>query len=317
MQEMTMTFHTPCAFSGEADLQAMVDVLVRARPADRTAEYPGIADLQEMLVRPPVQVNTSLWYDVQGRLVGYALIDEFNNLLFDVLPKATGQGLETQMIAWGVERIRQTRQPDGEPLTLDAGCREDDVDRLALLEQHGFVRQPVDTMQFVHPLDGPIPDPQLPPGFSIRHVEGEHEAGALVALHRAAFGTEKLTVEGRLSWMQIPEYDPALDLVVVAPDGRLAAYCMCRISQEENARTGRNEGWTDPIGTHPDFRRRGLVRALLLTGMRLLKQRGMEAAVLGTGEENVAMQRAAMSVGFHVQWRKHWFAKPVSEASNA
>jgi len=311
VQEATMALYIHQAYAGEADLQAMIDVLVRARPADRIADYPSIVDLQEFLTRPEVQVNTSLWHDAQGRLVGFALVDEFNDLLFDVLPEATGQGLETQMIAWGVERIRQTRQPESEPLTLDAGCREDDVERLALLEQHGFVRQPVDTMQFVRPLDGPIPDPQLPPGFSIRHVEGEHEIESLVTLHRAAFGTERLTVEGRLSWMQTPEYDPALDLVAIASDGRLAAYCMCHISQEENARTGRNEGWTDPVGTHPDFQRRGLARALLLTGMRLLKQRGVEAAVLGTGEENIAMQRAATSVGFRVQWRKHWFAKPV------
>jgi len=310
-----MALYTLRAFSSEADLQAMIDVLVRARPADRIADYPSIVDLQEFLTRPEVQVNTSLWHDAQGRLVGFALVDEFNNLLFDVLPEATGQGLETQMIAWGVERIRQTRPLEGESPTLDAGCREDDVERLALLEQHGFVRQPVDTMQFVRPLDGPIPEPQVPPGFSIRHVEGEHEAEALVALHRAAFGTERLTVEGRLSWMQTPEYDPALDLVAIAPDGRLAAYCMCHISQEENARTGRNEGWTDPVATHPDFQRRGLARALLLTGLHLLKQRGVETAVMGTGGENVAMQDTARSVGFDVQWRKFWFAKPIESST--
>jgi ribosomal protein S18 acetylase RimI-like enzyme len=133
----------------------------------------------------------------------------------------------------------------------------------------------------------------------------------LVALHRAAFGTENLTVEDRLSWMRVPEYDPALDLVVVAPDGILTAYCHCFISAEENARAGRSEGWTDPIATHPTYQRRGLASALLLEGMRRLRARGIETAVLGTSSENIAMQRAAASVGFRAAWTRIWFEKPV------
>lgn len=111
--------------------------------------------------------------------------------------------------------------------------------------------------------------------------------------------------------MRTPEYNPELDLVAVAPDGALAAYCFCQISQQANARTGRNEGYTDPIVTHPRFQRRGLARALLLTGLRRLKQKGVEFAALGTSSENIAMQRTATSVGFGAQSTKLWFARPV------
>jgi len=153
---------------------------------------------------------------------------------------------------------------------------------------------------------------KLPTGFAIRHVAGEHEVEALVALHRAAFGTENLTVEDRLSWMRTPEYDPTLDLMAVTPDGALAAYCMCHISHEENARSGRSEGYTDPIATHPAFQLRGLARALLLTGLDLLRPRRVETAVLGTSSDNFAMQQTALSVGFCVQMTKLWFAKPLT-----
>ncbi len=107
------------------------------------------------------------------------------------------------------------------------------------------------------------------------------------------------------------DYDPHLDLVMVGPDGRLAAYCMCQIFQEENARTGRNEGYTDPVATHPEYQRRGLARALLLTGLRLLQERGVETALMGTSSENVKMQRAAEAVGFRVKSSTVWFVKPV------
>ena len=169
------------------------------------------------------------------------------------------------------------------------------------------------SLHMVRSLDKSIPTPQVLAGFSIRHVTDEQEAKALVVLHRAAFGTENMTVEERLAMMRVPEYDSELDLLVSAPDGRFAAYCTCSISQEENERTGRNEGYTDPVATHPDFQRRGLAQALLLTGFHKLKQRGMDTAVLGTSNENTAMQRTAKAVGFRVQSTKIWFAKPVSQ----
>ena len=100
-------------------------------------------------------------------------------------------------------------------------------------------------------------------------------------------------------------------MLAVAPDGRFAAFCVSSISVEENGRTGQQAGYTDPIGTHPDFQRRGLAQALLLTGMRLLQERGMTTAVLGTSSKNIAMQKTAESVGFKTQWTKIWFTKPI------
>ncbi len=87
---------------------------------------------------------------------------------------------------------------------------------------------------------------------------------------------------------------------------------MAQISQEENVRTGRNEGYTDPVATRPEYQGRGLGKALLLRGMQLLKARGVATAVLGTSSENAAMQALAASVGFVVTEVRLWFAKPVT-----
>jgi ribosomal protein S18 acetylase RimI-like enzyme len=151
----------------------------------------------------------------------------------------------------------------------------------------------------------------LPAGFTIRHVSGEHEVENLVELHRAAFGTENMTVAYRLAMMCVPDYDRSLDLIAVAPDGRLAAFCVGVIPAEENALTGHKDGWLDPIGTRPEFQRRGLAHALLLTGLHLLKQRGMENAATNTWEENLAMRRTAESAGFSVAAKTIWFSKQL------
>lgn len=303
-----MTTLTSRSYSGAADLHAMLDLLGVVKPAERRGNSPSEVDLRELLALTAVQNNTRLWFDADERLVGFAFVDHYANLCFEF----TEPGIEAEIVDWGVQCIRRDIEAEGEALTLDASCGEDNANCIALLERHGFIRQALRSLHLVRSLHEPIPAPQLPAGFSIRHVTGEHEVDALVALHRAAFGTENMTVEERLAMMRTPEYDAELDLVAVAPDGRLAAYCMVSISQEENARTGRNEGYTDPVATHPDFRRRGLARALLLMGLHTLKQRGMDTACLGTSGDNVAMQRTAEAVGFRVQSTTLWFSKPVS-----
>jgi len=286
----------------------MLGLLIAVRHAERIADYPGAVDLRELLALPVVQDNTRLWFDAADRLVGFALVDHYNNLCFEF----GDPGIEAEIVDWGVQCIRRAIQATGEALTLDASCSADNTGRRALLERHGFIQEAMRSVHMTRSLHGPFPVPQIPAGFSIRHVAGEHEVEALVALHRAAFGTENMTLEERLAMMRVPDYDAELDLVAVAPAGQLAAYCMCSISREENARTGRNEGYTDPVATHPDFQRRGLAKALLLMGLRTLQQRGIDTACLGTSSDNVAMQRTAQAAGFRVQSTTLWFSKPVS-----
>lgn len=298
---------------GEAkELQSMINLLLAVRPADRVTDYPSIIDLREMLALSNVQEKTRLWFDAHNQMIGFAFVDPYHNLRFEFDEQAAHLSIEPEIVSWGIECIRRAMQESGESVTLDASCQADNTRRIALLEQHGFVRQEIRSLHLVRPLNEPIPTPQMPAGFSIRHLAGEQEAKALVTLHRAAFGTKNMTVEERLAMMRVPDYEAALDLLAIAPDGSLAAYCICSISQEENERTGRNEGYTDPIATHPHFQRRGLAQALLLTGFHKLKQRGIERAVLGTSSQNEAMLRTAKAVGFRVQSTKLWFAKPIS-----
>jgi mycothiol synthase len=291
----------------------MIALLLAVRPADRITDYPSVVDLREVLALSNVQDNTRLWFDAKGQMVAFAFVDHYNNLRFEIDQQAAHPETESEIVTWGVECIRCAMRASDESLTLNASCRDDDTERIALLERHGFVMQETRTLHLVCSLNEPFSTPQVPTGFSIRHVAGEQEVKALVALHRAAFGTENMTVEERLAMMRVPEYDAELDLLAVAPDGEFAAYCMCSISWEENERTGRNEGYTDPIATHPDFQRRGLAQSLLLTGFHKLKQRGIDTAVLGTSSENAAMLRTAQAVGFRVQSTTFWFSKPVSQ----
>jgi len=305
---MSLQAITSRTYAGADDLQQVVDLLSRVRRPERIADYPSMADLNELLCLPAIQANTRLWFD-KGQIIAFALVDSYNNLSFEY--QEANSDLQAEIVQWGVECIKRKPHRVEEPLTLDASCREEDRDRIALLERHGFVRQAVRSLHLARPLREPIPQPTLPAGFEIRTLKGRDEVEEWVRLHRAAFGTERMTIEERLAMMSGTDYSPELDLVMTGPDGRLAAYCMCQIFREENARTGRNEGYTDPVATHPECQGRGLAKALLLTGLHLLQERGVETALMGTSSENETMQRAAMAVGFRVKSTTVWFAKPV------
>jgi ribosomal protein S18 acetylase RimI-like enzyme len=282
----------------------MLQLIARSRPAERRGDYPAAVDLQELLQSPEIRANARLWFDGDDP-IAYALVDDFHNLLFDCADRNL-EPLGDQIIQWGLECLAGAQAQ-----SLDATCREDDAARVAFLLAHGFEKTPAETVSMARDLGQPIPEPLLPPGFSVRSARGEQDAAALADLHRAAFGTDQVTTEVRLSWMRVPGYDPSLDLIALAPDGSFAAYCMCSIDPGENQASGKLEGRTDPVAVHPRYQKLGLARALLLTGLHLLKQRGMKTAALGTSGDNLAMQNTARSVGFVVSCKKLWFEKAI------
>ena len=292
-----------------AVLQAILE-LVRRRPAERMLDYPSLMDIQELLIQPQTQAATRVWETETGRFVGYALInygESYADLAFEYDPEFADSEIGDAMIAWGEEAYRDCFH--GETSELTSSARAVQPERIGLLERHGFIREADSVLHLERSLEVPIAKPQTSPGFILRPVTGAEEDAAWVALHQAAFGTQNMTLEGRHSMTGLADYERELDLVAVAPDGRLAAYVFGSFNREEMALCGQKIGFTDPVATHPDFQRRGLAQALLLEAMRRFKRRGLQVARLGTSSANIAMQKAAQGVGFCVVDQSYHYAK--------
>ena len=258
----------------------------------------SLAELEESMQIEALRGRTRLWLD-KSHLIGFAWVDNFNNLRYGWETGRLLPGLEDAIFEWGL-----TCTPDREA-TLDAPCASHDAAQIAMLESHGFRRGEVRTLRYSRSLLEPILDSPLPGGYGLRSVRGEQEVDPLVALHRAAFGTENMTVQERLAIMRAPGYDRAMDLLAVAPDGELAAFCICWLETPET-------GWTDPIGVHPRHQRIGLGSGILSAGLFALRERGAREARLGTSSENIPMQRLAESVGFAVASELLWFSRELN-----
>ncbi|MEO3754721.1 GNAT family N-acetyltransferase [Streptomyces sp. B6B3] len=122
-----------------------------------------------------------------------------------------------------------------------------------------------------------VEQPALPDGFRFRTAD---EAGpeAAVRAHLDAWTLSTYTAEGYRGVRRAAGYRGDLHVLVEAPDGTMAASTIMWL--DEANQTAEFE----PVGTHRDYRRRGLGRAMLLHGMRLARAAGathMTVACLG------------------------------------
>jgi len=101
-----------------------------------------------------------------------------------------------------------------------------------------------------------------------------------------------------------PLYRRDLDLVAVAPDGAVAAFCTIWFDDVTRS------AYFEPVATVPDHQRRGLGKALLTEGLRRLNRMGAVLAFVG-GHSAAANGLYQSIMGsdhdLYESWMKEWF----------
>lgn len=287
-------------YMGEADKERMA-ALARAFPREQI----HLIDLPYRLSSWAFDCpqNVALWEDGAGQLLAWsALQTPFWALDYAYHPDAPG--LHTHILSWASGRAREIAdEPGGRPVWF-VNVRADQSERLDDLERAGYARQdnvPVDPWSKVwmrRSGHAPIEEAPLPAGFQLRPLAGATEVEAYAALHRHAFESDSMTATWRARTLQRPEYVPDLDLVIEAPDGRLAAFCVTWFT--DHGFDGRAAGQVEPIGVHTEYRGLGLGRAILHEGLRRLQARGVENLYVETDNYRDAAFTLYRSAGFEV-----------------
>jgi len=248
--------------------------------------------------------NTRLWFLPSGELAGWAVLQlPFWTLDFTCDPDLDAS-LLPDILAWADERSLEMRLGPTVRECWYLNVFADQAQRLAILQAAGWADQSnlgEDSWSKVwlrRPIDLPVRDYRIPPGFTIRPLGGQSETAAYVDLHRAAFGTRNMTFEWRSRTLQQPGYTPELDIVVVGPDGSLVAFCIGWLLRTSD---GCLRGQVEPLGCHPQYTRYSLGRLALAEVLRRLVVAGAESLWVETDTYRNTAHNLYEHMGFFLE----------------
>jgi ribosomal protein S18 acetylase RimI-like enzyme len=293
-------------YDGEADLARMIGFLEAANAGGLSKGYFHVGDLiwgmyQNTLFDP--RENIRLW-ERDRQLLGFAWFDRPNSVNMQIDPALCGQGnLEAEMLEWAGERARACQQ-GGQPPTLSTWSMAGDVWRNAFLAERGFVRGSYEMLHLRRELAAPIAAAAAP-GAVIRPVGGEDEYQERVDTHREVWQPSKVTLEAYRRLRAAPIYRADLDLVAVLPGGGFAAYCICWLD------VANQTGEFEPVGTRPAARGQGIGKAVIVEGLRRLRDAGARTAIVYTPRHNQLAQRLYQSAGFQIVASEHLYEKTL------
>lgn len=288
-------------YRDERDWRAMLDLLVAGRRAANGTYYVHTGDVSWWLFYydGPDPFAGQIWlWEAAGRLLGWVLFTpEGGYLDLFVQPELRGTAEAEAMQAWAEAQITErVRAQGGSQIRTFWIAATDDV-RQKLLERRGFVRG-ADTLNYMTqalealPALAPVPD-----GFAVRPVALPAEAEARA---RASYGAFRSKWEweryfGRYQrFTRSHVYAAERDLVAVAPDGRVAAFTVWWVDEANGL------GYFEPVGTHPDFQRRGLGRAVIQAALRQMRARGLRQAAVCSEVDNPGAVAFYQACGFQV-----------------
>lgn len=232
-------------------------------------------------------------------------VTHFSQSLFWIQIHPSYRLLEAEIIpymeSWRKETMTKSDAPEIHfvvPVTNRA--------RIALLTKLGYEDTGLSEYNRRRPVNMPIPECALPEGFAIRHVDVERDFVNYKEVMTAVFPHCGCMTERMANiYASAQFYHPDLDIVVVAPTGRFAALMTVRIDPVSRLAE------LEPVGTHPDYRGRGLAKCMILEGLRRSrKYKPREICIMGAAPTEAA-NALYESVGFTDKTAVHDWCKEL------
>jgi len=251
----------------------------------------------------------TLW-ESDGQLVAFLIPDGGRGEAhLCVHPGLRTAELEEEMLSVAEEQLASIK-PDGS-YKLCVWASEQDTLRQGILKQHGYLKKDWPEHQWRRRLDIPIPDVPIASGYSIRSLGDGLELLERCYASGLGFheGDIKIAVENRddSTWYRniqtAPSYRRDLDLVAIAPDGAIAAFCTLWFDDVTRSAV------FEPVATVPNHQRRGLGKALMNEGLRRAQRMGATLAFVGGySPEANALYRSVMGSEHELDepWVREW-----------
>ena len=250
---------------------------------------------------------TTIWEDGSGVAAWVLAHPTFKAYDIQIRHDLRGGTFEREVLEYADVRIGEVMKANGvESDSIVGDAFRCDLARIELMAEAGWKRDEDPPYIINRARIADVPEPEIPTGYTIRPVAGVEEVAAVTAVHQAAFPGAAWTEEQYRHVMESPGYDPARELVAVAPDGTFAAFAVTWY--DELNRTGLMEG----VGTHVDHRRIGLGRAIVrFAAHHMATVGGMEYATVANSESNTASSALYRSAGFEPWHVIDGYIKPI------
>lgn len=224
------------------------------------------------LVRDVDLTTIGLWEDADG-IVGLVHPEHASGqAYFQCHPERTVPRAE--MLAFALDRL------------IDAAGRlrlflpATDTELTSLAAQAGLSRSDRQEVMSCLAVPADAPSPQLPERLRLSSLTEENDLAKIDRVFWRGFGHGEEPPgggEADLAFMQsAPNFRHDLNLVIVSAGGDYVAYAGMWFDAKNRL------GYVEPVATDPDFRRRGLARAVVLEGIRRCAALGATAIYVGS-----------------------------------
>ena len=200
-----------------------------------------------------------LWEE-EDQLIGFAWTKPGDYGEYFLRGRFYGTAVEQELLTWLEQRTLE-EMASGESVQFEMGGPTPNPshplrrEKERALLARGYAHMEGDVqVEMVYQHDNLLPAPPLADGFTISS-HGEGVPISKLIENRPQHDPERYRTMTELSY-----YDAELGLAVVAPDGTVAAFCICWLDPYSAS------GQFEPVGTLPDFRRMGLGKCSCVRG---------------------------------------------------
>lgn len=236
------------------------------------------------------------WEDETGEISGWVLLyPHWEAFDMDLAPHLRYTDFHKQMMDWTEANLIELMEADGnQPAKIIRESMNCDAQFDSMLQSRGYVKQNHTLNVTEQSLDYDIPQPQLPEGFFVRQATVD-DLDNLADVHNNSF---------RNQWT--PESygkvftDPGMEFefVVVSPEGRFAAFTQVWLDDVNHNIV------FEPVGTHKDFQRRGIGKAMMYSVLHEMKANySVQTATVWHATNNPASTALYASAGFKTKYQ--------------
>lgn len=245
--------------------------------------------------------NTHIWENELGEIVAAATPERPNIYFlhfhpnFEHLTPEVGKWVEEYFLS----QVKGSNGNDKLAIVLVEGNEQ----RERGLTQLGFAKGKIYGLLRFRDVNASIPEFSLAEGFKIRTIREEDYAKYAETIraifgHGEFFNADIVRFLASSSW-----YNQELDLVAVDTEDNFASVCTFRMDPASRITE------LEPMGTHPNYRRLGLGKALLAEGFRRLQKYKPSLLFIGGAADNPGANRLYDALGFTDKKTMHFWVK--------